>query len=317
MKKPLMISIGIAIMAIISIIIIVGDNDSKQDISLQEEKPAKLRVVASFYPLYEFSKNVAGDKAEVSTFIPNGIEPHDWEPTTNDILNLKESDIFVYNGAGMEPFVDKLIDSGEYNNVKFVETTKGINLIQTNDEHQKEPDDHIVYNPHVWLDPILAKHQVMMIKDAMVDADPDKKGGYEDNANAYGDKLDELNSKIQTELSNCKKDTFMPFHDAYSYFANQYRLKTFPLSGISPESEVTATDLREFVDFIQKNEIKTIYSEEMVDPKLATTLAEEANAQVLIFSPLEGLTDKEMMDGSTYLDKMSENVQNLKIGLEC
>lgn len=312
-----MISLGIAIVAIISIVISIGGSDSKQGIPLPEEKPAKLRLVASFYPLYEFSKNVIGDKAEISTLIPNGVEPHDWEPNASDVLNLKESDIFVYNGAGMEPFVDKLINSGEYNNVKFVETTKGIDLIQTNDKYQKGSGDHTTYNPHVWLDPILAKHQVMIIKDAIIEADPNNKKYYEDNANAYSDKLDKLNSKIQTELSNCKKDTFMPFHDAYSYFANRYGLQVFPLSGVSPESEVTATDLREFVDFIQKNEITTIYSEEMVDPKLANTLAEEANAQVLIFSPLEGLTDKEMMNDITYLDKMDENVQNLKIGLEC
>lgn len=317
MNKPVMIGMGIATIAIISIIIIISGNGSKQDISLQEEKPTKLRVIASFYPLYEFSKNIAGDKAEISTFIPVGVEPHDWEPTTNDILDLKESDIFVYNGAGMEPFIDKLIGSDEYRNVKFVETTKGIDLIQTNNEHQKESDDHTLHNPHVWLDPILAKYQVVTIKDAMIDADPDNKKYYEDNANAYSNKLDELDSKIQMELSNCKKDTFMPFHDAYSYFASRYKLKTFPLSGVSPESEVTAVDLKEFIDFIQKNQINTIYSEEMIDPKLANTLAEEANAQVLIFSPLEGLTDQEMTNGITYLDKMSENVQNLKIGLEC
>jgi len=316
MKKPLMIGIVIAAI-ILAIIIIDGASEPRRGVSLQEVKTAKLKVVASFYPLYEFSKNVAGDKAEVFTFIPIGVEPHDWEPSANDILKLKESSIFVYNGAGMESFVDKLINSGEYNNVKFVETTKGINLIQTNDEHQKQPSDRTVYNPHVWLDPILAKHQVMMIKDAMIETDPDNKKYYEDNANAYGNKLDELNSKIQTELSHCQKDTFMPFHDAYSYFANQYGLKTLPLSGISPESEVTAADLKKFVDFIQKNEIKTIYSEELVDPKLAATLAEEAGAQVLIFSPLEGLTNQETKDGTTYLDKMNENVQNLKIGLEC
>lgn len=315
MKKSL--AIGIAIVTIISIAIIIKANEPKQGVSLQEGKITKLKVVASFYPLYEFSKNVAGDKAEVSIFIPIGVEPHDWEPSANDILKLKDSSIFVYNGAGMESFIDKLIDSGEYNNVKFVETTRGLNLIQTNDEHQKKPDNHTAYNPHVWLDPILAKHQVMMIKDALINADPDNKKYYEDNANAYSDKLDELNSKIQMELSHCKKDTFMPFHDAYSYFANRYGLKTFPLSGVSPESEATAADLKEFVDFIQKNEIKIIYSEELVDPKLATTLAEGANAQVLIFSPLEGLTNQETLHGITYLDKMNENVQNLKIGLEC
>jgi len=312
-KKPLVL--GIAAVAIITVVIIVA-NGPKQS-TLQEEKTTKLQVVASFYPLYEFSKNVAGDRAKVSAFIPVGVEPHDWEPSANDILKLKDASIFVYNGAGMESFIDKLINSGEYNNVKFIETTRGIDLVQANSEHRKEPGNHTVSNPHVWLDPILAKHQVMMIKDAMVDADPDNKKYYEDNANAYGEKLDDLNSKIQIELSHCKKDTFMPFHDAYSYFANRYRLKTFSLSGVSPESEATATDLKEFVDYIQTNNIKTIYSEEMVDPKLANTLAEEANAQVLIFSPLEGLTTQEMSDGITYLDKMSENVQNLKIGLEC
>ncbi|HEY8110097.1 MAG TPA: zinc ABC transporter substrate-binding protein, partial [Candidatus Nitrosotenuis sp.] len=182
MKKPLMIGLGIVIVAIISIIISIGGSDSKQGIPLQEEKPAKLRIVASFYPLYEFSKNVVGDKAEISTLIPNGVEPHDWEPNANDVLNLKESDIFVYNGAGMEPFVDKLINSGEYNNVKFVETTKGIDLIQTNDKYQKGSGDHTTYNPHVWLDPILAKHQVMIIKDAIIEADPNNKKYYEDNA---------------------------------------------------------------------------------------------------------------------------------------
>lgn len=317
MKKQLLIGMSVVIAVILSIVIIVGDSESKQGVSLQEKKSSKLRVIASFYPLYEFSKNIVGDKAEISTLIPNGVEPHDWEPSANDVLNLKESDVFIYNGAGMESFVDKLIDSGEYDNVNFVETTKGIDLIQTNDGQQKESGSHIVYNPHVWLDPILVKHQVMMIKDAVIKADPNNKKYYQDNADVYSTKLDELNSKIKTELSHCNKDTFMPFHDAYSYFAKRYELKVFPLSGVSPESEVTAADLREFVDFIQENKIKTIYSEDLVDPKLADTLAEEANAQVLIFSPLEGLTDREMMNGLTYVDKMNENVQNLKIGLEC
>ena len=313
-----MIGMGIVIATIIAVIITIGGgNESKQGmVTLPEGKSTKLRVIASFFPLYEFSKNVAGDKAEVYSFIPIGVEPHDWEPSANNVLKLKESNVFIYNGAGLESFVDKLINSGEYNNVNFVETTNGIELIQSNDVHQKE-QSHIVYNPHVWLDPILAKHQVMMIKDAMIQADPKNKKYYEDNANVYNNKLDQLNAKIQTELSHCKKDTFMPFHNAYSYFANRYGLKTMQLSGISPESEVTATDLKKFIDFIKKNEIKTIYTEELVDPKLATTLAEEAGTQVLIFSPLEGLTNQETIDGVTYLNKMNENVQNLKIGLEC
>lgn len=286
--------------------------ESNQDVS-------KIKVVASFYPLYEFAKNVGGDKAEVLVFIPTGVEPHDWEPSTGDILRLKTANVFVYNGAGMEPFVEKLISSEEYANVKFVETSDGVDLIESEDEHENEIERDVesIFNPHIWLDPILAKHQVSLIKDAMVETDPQNKQYYENNANTYITKLEGLDSKIKSELSNCNKDTFVPFHDAYTYFANRYGLNVFPLSGVSPESEATAAELKEFIDFVKENKIKVIYSEELVDPKLSQTLADEAGAQVLTFSPIEGLTNSELESGMTYLQKMEQNLENLKVGLEC
>ncbi|MGI0004085.1 MAG: metal ABC transporter substrate-binding protein, partial [Candidatus Nitrosotenuis sp.] len=165
--------------------------DSKSDME-QDEAVSKIKVIASFYPLYEFSKNIGGDKAEISSFIPVGIEPHDWDPSSGDILKLKEANVFVYNGAGFEPFVDQLIDSGEYGNVIFVDSSAGINLIKQSDEHNSG------YNPHVWLDPILVKHQVTTIKDAMIQTDPKNAQYYETNANAYSAKLDELDAKIKS-----------------------------------------------------------------------------------------------------------------------
>jgi zinc transport system substrate-binding protein len=157
----------------------------------------------------------------------------------------------------------------------------------------------------------------MMIKNAMIEADPQNTQYYETNANAYNEKLDSLDSKIRKELSNCKKDTFMPFHDAFSYFANRYGLKVFPLSGVAPESEATAAELKEFVDFVKEHQIKVIFSEDLVDPRLAEVLADEADAQVIILSPLEGLTNEDLAAGKTYLSKMEENLENLKVALEC
>ncbi len=330
MKKSIMAAIGIGIAVIIAGLLITQiqpvtmpnqTSDQIQPVGEQNVAISKIKVIASFYPVYEFAKNVGGEKAEVSSFIPIGIEPHDWEPSSGDILELKNSDIFIYNGAGFEPFVEQLIDSGEYNNVVFVESAKEIDLVlskhdeeygtETEEEHDSE------YDPHIWLDPILVKHQVTTIKNAMIAADPQNAQYYETNANTYNEKLDSLDSKIRKELSNCQKDTFMPFHDAFSYFANRYELKVFPLSGVAPESEATAAELKEFVDFVKEHQIKIIFSEELVDPRLAQVLADEAGAQVMILSPLEGLTNEDLAADKTYISKMEENLENLKVALEC
>lgn len=314
MRRLILAAIGVGIIAI-AVVMFAGQTrfTVPSNNSLTSET-AKIKIVASFYPLYEFSKNIAGDRAEVSVFVPIGVEPHDWEPSTGDILALKESDIFVYNGGGMEPFVSRLVDSGEYQNVLFVETSQGINLIADQNNNQ----GHVPkYDPHIWLDPILAKHQVEMIRDALIKIDANNTQYYTDNANAYSIQLDALDSKIRSELSQCKKNTFMPFHNAFSYFANRYGLEIFPLSGIDPESEVTAPELKEFIDYVRENNIKVIFSEELIDPKLADVLANEAGAQVMVFSPVEGLSHSDIAAGKTYVDKMSENLDNLKIALEC
>ncbi|HXG73379.1 MAG TPA: zinc ABC transporter substrate-binding protein [Candidatus Nitrosotenuis sp.] len=318
MRKPILAGIVAGVVGI-AVALAVAQSGTMQD---KPQTPAqahpKIKVIASFYPLYEFSKNVGGQTADVSTFTPTGVEPHDWEPSTGDLLELKEADVFVYNGAGMEPFVEKLQDSGEYQNVLFVETASQIELIKAeDDEHSEEHDHDFLYDPHIWLDPILAKHQVETIKNAMIQVDPVNAQHYEDNAAKYLAELDALDSKIRVELSKCKKDTIVTFHTAFTYFANRYGIKTFALSGITPESEATATDLKNTVDFIKENDINVIFAEELIDPKLATALADDAGIQVLILSPLEGLSKEELAKGTTYLDKMEENLQKIKIALEC
>jgi zinc transport system substrate-binding protein len=394
-----------AVIAITSVVAIIalGLSLTQMDVVMpsngdKEIPHEKIKVIASFYPLYEFTRNVAGEKADVSSFVPIGVEPHDWEPSTGDILKLKSASVFVYNGGDFEPYVTKLIQSGEYNNVVFVETIAGINLLKAEDHkehfddfieeieqilhevedghistsnaislmrdlvHKHESDDHehdgilekieevlhkvddgrtsesaaiklihrivehsgdhghahdFEYDPHIWLDPILAKQQVMVIKEALVRADPVNAAYYEENAMEYNAKLDALDAKIRSELSSCKKDTFVPFHNAFSYLAQRYNLNVFALSGIAPESEATAAELKRLVDFVRENEIKVVFAEDLVDPRLAQVLANEAGAQVLILSPLEGLSRDDMSAGKTYLDKMEENITNLKIALEC
>lgn len=407
MKKSILGGIigGVAI-ATITVIMLIQLQDGTQDIaSDQEISPliveSKINVIASFYTLYDFTKNIAGDRANVSSFVPVGVEPHDWEPSTGDILRLKSADIFVFNGGGFEPYVEKLISSGEYRDVIFVETIAGINLLKAEEheehieefieeiervlhealdghisasvafgmireimhEHEDDGHDHdgvleeikrilhevdenrmsgsrairlldslmghgdekdhhghshdFEFDPHIWLDPIRAKHQVTVIKNALVQVDPANSVYYEDNTRAYHAKLDALDAKIRSDLSNCKKDTFVPFHNAFSYLAHRYDLKVHAISGIAPESEATAAELKRLVDFVREHEIKVIFAEDLVDPRLAAVLANEAGAQVMILSPLEGLSKGDISAGKTYLTKMEENITNLKIALEC
>lgn len=326
MKRSVLGAIGVGLATIIIVIIIITQPGSlpkstefpSQETMMPQPLSSRIKVIASFYPLYEFSKNIAGEKAEVSVFTPIGIEPHDWEPSTGDLIALKESDVFVYNGGGMEPFVEKIIDSGEYSNVLFVETTRGLDPITSDHDESDHAEEHdSMYDPHTWLDPMLAKEQVIVIKNALLKVDADNAQYYEDNANTYSIKLDDLDSKIKTELSNCKKNTIVPFHNAFTYFGNRYGIKIHSLSGIVPESEATASELKELVDYIKENQINVVFAEELVDPKLAQVLADEAGAQILLLSPLEGVSQDELAAGTSYIAKMEENLKNIKIALEC
>ncbi|MFM7797293.1 MAG: metal ABC transporter substrate-binding protein [Candidatus Nitrosotenuis sp.] len=317
MNKFIFGGIGVGIVIIVGVILvqqIIFRNESlKQETIISQNDSSKIRVIASFYPLHEFSKNIGGEKAQVSVFTPIGIEPHDWEPSTGNLISLEQSDIFIYNGGGMEPFVKKIIDSGEYNNVLFVDTTRNIEFLAENTD---DGNDH-QFDPHVWLDPIHAKEQVTIIKDAMISTDPENEKYYQDNANAYSAKLDKLDSKIKNELANCTKDTIVPFHNAFSYFGNRYGIHIHALSGLMPESEVSASELKSIIDYIKENKIKIVFAEDLVDPKLAQVLADEAGTQILMLSPLEGIKKEEQQKGVSYFDKMEENLMNIKIALEC
>jgi zinc transport system substrate-binding protein len=278
----------------------------------------KLKVAASFFPLYEFTKNIGGDKAEVYSFLPIGEEPHEWEPSIQQIQELQGTKLFIYNGAGMEAYVSKFIESGEFQNMTFVRATDGISLLKAD---STEDDKQILaqggMDPHVWNDPVYAEQEVTNIKNAMKKADPVNAQYYEDNANAYISKLSALDSSIKIGLSNCKKDTFVSFHNAFNYFANRYGIHDVWISGMAPEADVPPQDIKRVIQIVKDKDVKTIFSEDLVDPRLANTLASETGAQVLVLSPLEGINQTEQQEGKTYLDKWYQNLHNLRMALEC
>ena len=185
------------------------------------------------------------------------------------------------------------------------------------DEHEEDGDIDHTYDPHIWLDPILAKTQVMTIADHLKESDPEHAEIYHDNAISYTSQLDQLDQEIQTGISSCGKDTFVPFHNAFSYFAERYDLKTLAvIQEFSPETPVTAKDIEELIHFAEDEDIKYFFTEENRNPKLAERLATELGGDILLFSPLESLSENDDPN-VTYFEKMRQNLGNLQIALEC
>jgi zinc transport system substrate-binding protein len=185
------------------------------------------------------------------------------------------------------------------------------------DDHAEEGDMDHTYDPHIWLDPILAKSQVMTIADHLKESDPEHAEIYHNNSISYANQLDLLDQEIRSDVSSCAKDTFVPFHNAFSYFAERYDLNTLSvIQEFSPETPVTAKDIEELIHFAEDNDIKYFFTEENRNPRVAERLATELGGDILLFSPLESLTGEDDPN-TTYFDKMRQNVDNLQIALEC
>jgi len=345
----------------------------------------KLKVLATFYPMVEFTRQVAGEHADVVGLVPTGMEPHDWEPTPKDVAAIQEADVFIYNGL-VEGWAEKTLESAKSDRRVDIKAIEGLELIEgsadhdhshhhdhdhdhateehdhghsadDHDEHQHddghahkdeaaktaatEEDHHAdehnhadadakvaaneeghdhehgheheehALDPHVWLSPALAQQQVRHIQAGLSQADPAHKDDYQKNADAYIKKLEALDEKYKAELSQTKRKDFIAQHAAFGYLAKQYGLTQIPIAGLSPEQEPSADEMAKVVVFAREHQVKTIFFETLVDPKIAQTIADEIGAKTDVLNPLEGLTDEDISKGLDYISIMELNLAAL------
>jgi len=301
--------VKLAIIAIVITIPLISfavfSSDSNQ---FKKTNESKLQVMASFYPLREFSQNVGKEKVDVKLLVPVGVEPHDWEPTIKDVQQMQKSDLIIINGIGFENWVDKLNEMN-YQGV-VVDTSNGI-IIKNLDEESLVYEEHIDESgdPHIWLNPVFAKIQVQNIANAFSNSDPENQQYFQENAVNYIDKLDLLDSKIHNELSGCNHD-FITFHRAFSYFADEYDLTQHTIiSSSASHAEPTAKTLENVINKAKQLNLKVIFTEEMADPKTSQVIANEIGGKILVLSPLE------IGDDGTYISRMTENLNHLKEAL--
>jgi zinc transport system substrate-binding protein len=267
------------------------------------EPGTKPVVVASVFPVYEFARQVAGERAEVVSLVPAGVEPHDWEPSPRDIAQVRRARLFVYNGAGLEPWAIKLQADLAGNATTVISATAGLPL-QSGD-------------PHVWLDPVLAQSQVETIRAALALADPAGAAVYAANARAFSGKLAELNDRFDAGLRDCVRREIVVSHAAFGYLTRRYRLVQLPVMGLAPESEPSPAALAAIVRLARQRKVEAVFFETLVNRRLAETLAREVGARTLVLNPIEGLTREEATAGKGYVDLMAANLASLRDGLAC
>jgi zinc transport system substrate-binding protein len=285
------------------------------------EKPEEqegLTIYTSFYPMRYLAERIAGDKAKIVSLVPAGVEPHDWEPKPRTLAELQSSDMLIYNGAGMESWLDNLLASIEKAGVKTVNASEGLQLIPYNhdeEEHEEEEDhnhENLIYDPHVWVSPAKYKQQAENILKALINIDEANETYYLANFNELAEELDKLDSDYRAAAASFKKKTFIVSHSAFEYLAREYGLTQLPIRGVTPQSEPSPAKLAELVDICRENNIKYIFFESLVSPKLSQTLATEIGAETLILNDGQGITEEEIKQGKSYITIMYENLENLK-----
>jgi zinc transport system substrate-binding protein len=293
--------------------------DSQQT---QSQKSERLKIVTSFYPLYEIAKRVGGNKVEVINLVPPGSEPHDFEPTPQDMVALTKADLVLINGSGMEPWAERIIPELQKKGISVLNQSdlfQGLTVKNedTEGEHTEEHEEHFPYDPHFWLDPLLYLNEVNSVSRKLIQLDPQNAQTYEQNTKAFTDEIKALHYAFENGLKTCKQREIVTAHAAFAYLAKRYNLEMIPITGVSPEAEPSPKVLADLSKLIKEKGIKYIFTETLVSPKVAETLAIETGAKTLVFNPIEGLSEKEITDGENYISIMKNNLKNLQMALEC
>ena len=265
---------------------------------------SRLKVSVTFNAMKEFAEAVGGDKAEVSAIIPDGTEPHDFEPKAQDLVGLSTAKVFVYSGLGMEAWADKAVQSADNPDLVVVEASKGAEPIKNTDPGEIE--EHGQYDPHIWLSLKGAETEVENIKDGLVKADPSNKEDYEKNCGDFVSRLESLYAEYDRKFKSVSKKGFVTGHAAFGYLCRDFGLEQNSVEDVYAEGEPSARQLSELVKYCRENKVTTVFAEKMASPDVSKTLADEVGAKVETIYTIESAEDDK-----TYLERVESNLKKI------
>jgi zinc transport system substrate-binding protein len=280
----------------------------------QPSKPqtnTKLNVIATFYPLYDFAQNVGGDKVTVSILVPETVDVHDFEPTPSSISAVSTADVLIYNGVGLEPWIANIVTASDNPDLIQVDTSQGVTLLPVAQQFQS---GNMIYDPHIWLNPVDAQQQVRNILQGLIQADPADSQYFTQNADAYLAKLDVLNQQAINATTGTATSRFVTFHEAFSYFANQYNITQVPILGPF-EEEPSAGDIQNVIEAIHQYHLRYVGYESLENPAISQSISTQTNAALIEMNPIEGITDEQKAAEDNYITLMQHNIETIHLAL--
>lgn len=267
----------------------------------------RLQVVTTFYPLYALSKAIGGKHVHVTSLIATGVEPHEWSPKAKDMMRITDADVFVYNGAGFEGWVDAFIQNETNSKLQMIEASSQVDLIATGKK---------TVDPHVWTSPQQAVQMARSIYKGFVQADSIHQDSYAKNLATVEKKLARIDASYKAVVAAAPRKDIVVSHEAFQYLGRDYGVEVKSIMGLSPEAEPTAKQLKQISTFVKTNQVKIILVEELASPKLAKTLAADLGVKTILFNPLEGLTKKQEKAGEDYFSLLQKNASTLQKALQ-
>ena len=270
----------------------------------KQDTTEKIKVVASFDAMKEITQAIGGNKVDVTTIIPEGIEPHDYELKTSDVQKLQEAKLFVYNGLGMEAWADKAIQTASADNLMSVALAEHVQPIELTDP--EEIEEHGAYDPPAWLGLTSAKEEASAVKDALIKISPEDKEYFEKNYMAFADEIDKMQEEYMKKVANATRKEIVTGHAAFGYLCRDLGISQESVEDVFASGEPSAQKLAELTDFCKAHNVKVIFTEDLVSPAVSETLAKEAGAKAEAIHTIESAED-----GMTYLARMKDNLNKI------
>ncbi|UFS69943.1 zinc ABC transporter substrate-binding protein [Geomonas sp. RF6] len=296
---------------------------TKKEAAAPASGAKKLTVITTLFPLYDFTRQIAGDRADVVMLLPPGIEPHSFEPKPNDIVRLNKADVIIYTNEYMEPWAAKLVGTLSHDPA-IIDSSIGVNFLKGDggavDAHQHgaAPEHDGGVDPHIWLDFGNAQIMVDNIAKGLVAKDPANREYYQTHAAGLKEELRKLDDEYRSGLANCRKKIFLEGgHFAFGYLAARYHLTYKSAQALNPDAEPTPDKLAALVRLMKENRLHYVFTEELLSPATAEMIARETGAKVLTLNASHNISRDDLEKGVGFVPLMKKNLESLRLGLEC